>query len=288
MAKLRGSLSVSPRRYVSALVLSVIIIISVAARSGAQKDRQAAPAAAQNSEQGGNKSPSDQKGATVPGTQGGANKPDSGSAITALDQVRVPGTSVVFAIVLTLVVGLIEISYKSKASFKACLWNWSFPLYLAIFMLGNGVATLLSFLFVKLPGQLAAYLAFLSAFFGVFAFQVIMSNTNITFLGKGVLTIDDWVSKARDQAVAAAIQTEAQNADRARNAVASELEGIDEGRLDAYMDSILGPSEFEAIKAAAAKHGTNGKLYKTQAFSAKNLTSAMNLAKEMKRQHAGQ
>ena len=285
MAKLRGFLSRSTQRYGSALLFSaVIVIISVASSSVAQKDRQAVPAATQSSEQAGNKSPSDQKGPTVEaGPQGGANKPDSGSAITALDQARNPGTSVVFAIVLTLLVGLIEISYKSKASFKACLWNWSFPVYLAIFILGNCVATLLSALFVKLPSQLAAYLAFLSAIFGVFAFQVIMSNTNITFLGKGVLTIDDWISKARDQAVAAAIQTETQNADRARNAVASELEKLEEGRLDAYMDNKLGRTEFEAIAAAALKHGTNAILYKTQAFAAKDLTSAMNLVTEMKK-----
>jgi hypothetical protein len=219
-----------------------------------------------------------------PGQSAGKEGSDGDSAGLPQEKGKVSTSSFVSAAVLTLLICIIEIPARSKAGFKACFLNWPFPVYAFILVVGNCVATLLSSLFIKLPGQLIAYSAFLSAFFGVFAFQVIMSNTNITFLGKGVLTIDDWISKARDYAIAAAIQQQTQSEDQAINATARELTVLDEGRLGTYMEAKLGAEDFAAINVAASRHGADAKLYKALAFAKKDLASAINLVRDIKKE----
>lgn len=41
---------------------------------------------------------------------------------------------------------------------------------------------------------------------GVFCFEAIIQNINITYSEKGVLTIRDWISKAKDRAAAKVIE----------------------------------------------------------------------------------
>lgn len=183
-----------------------------------------------------------------------------------------------WAIALTLLIALIEIPAKSKVSAKACYWNGPFPLYVVILALGNSVAALLASL-VPLPGPLVTFAAFFNGFFGVFAFQGVMSNTNITFLDKGVLTIEDWIAKARDYAVAAAIVKQAKDEDREKNKIALELQQLDEGKLDTYIDNKLGNAAFLEIQTLAKTHGTNAVLYKALAFTDRNLAAAIAVAK---------
>jgi hypothetical protein len=185
------------------------------------------------------------------------------------------------AIALTLLIALIEIPAKSKVSAKASYWNGPFPLYVAILALGNSVAALLASL-VPLPTPLLAFAAFLNGFFGVFAFQGIMSNTNITFLDKGVLTIEDWIAKARDYAVAAAILKQARDEDREKNKIALELQQLDEGKLETYIDNKLGNAAFVEIQALAKAHGENAVLYKALAFTDRNLAAATAVANAWK------
>src|SRR6266571_8123316 len=65
---------------------------------------------------------------------------------------------------------------------------------------GNSVAT---FLASNLLSQKFApgLVALCSAFLGVFAFQGVLSNTNITLFGKKALTFEEWMTKARDNAI---------------------------------------------------------------------------------------
>jgi hypothetical protein len=53
---------------------------------------------------------------------------------------------------------------------------------------------------LKLPPE--GYVA-IAALIGVFGFHGIIKNVNVSIYGKGFLTLDDWISKARDNAVAA-------------------------------------------------------------------------------------
>jgi hypothetical protein len=121
------------------------------------------------------------------------------------------------------------------------------------------------------------------AFFGVFAFQGIMSNTNITFLDKGVLTIQDWIEKARDGAVAVAVERQARDQQQNRSRIAIALMELDEGKLDAFIDNHLGRPAFESIAAAAAMHKANGKLYKALEFATRDPSNASAIAKDLPR-----
>jgi hypothetical protein len=203
--------------------------------------------------------------------------------ITSSESLSAVRNSMVFAFVLTLVISLVEIPAKSKMGPKACYWNGSFPLYLLILSAGNCVAALFCSQILTLSGQLVYFAAFLNGFFGVFAFQGIMSNTNITFLDKGVLTIEEWIAKARDYAIAAAIQKQARDEDETKNKIALELVALDEGTLDTYIDTKLGKPEFDSITASAQTHDANRKLYKALAFAGKNLAAATAVARALKK-----
>src|SRR5277367_2037558 len=83
--------------------------------------------------------------------------------------------TILFAAAFTLLISFIEIPNKSNAGLQACE-TWQFTLYLAIFTLGNGVAAILASLVFTLPPKVSPLSPFLDAFFGVFAFEGVMSN----------------------------------------------------------------------------------------------------------------
>jgi hypothetical protein len=105
--------------------------------------------------------------------------------------------------VLTLLVSVTEVRTKSKAGFGSC-FTFAFVLHVVIFDVGNFAAAWagtfvlrdkLSPLLAASPGDILLA-AFAYAFIGVFAFSFIISRMNVTFLDKGVLTIEDWTGKA--------------------------------------------------------------------------------------------
>jgi hypothetical protein len=204
---------------------------------------------------------------------------DQGQKSALVMDARSLGVTLAWVVGLTLLVSLIDIASRSKANLRSSSSGSPFLLYFGILGTGNCVAGILSFIVVQLPASLFLAGNFLHAFFGVFAFQGILSNTNITFLDKGVLTIDAWIGKARDTAVAAAIAEDALQQQQLRNKIALTLTQMDEGELDVFMDNHLGKDVFEAITAAAIKHGTNAKLYKGLEFATRKPDAASALAK---------
>jgi hypothetical protein len=209
--------------------------------------------------------------------------PNQGEQDASSAALKAAYNSMLFAFGLTVLICLVEIPAKSSMSPKACYGNGSFPLYVALLTVGNCVAALICSQILKLSGQLVYFAAFLNGFFGVFAFQGIMSNTNITFLDKGVLTIEEWTAKARDYAIAAAIKKQARDDDEAKNKISLALTECDEGKLDTYIDNKLGKPAFEEIKMSAATHGENRRLYKALAFADKNLAAATAVTKALKK-----
>jgi hypothetical protein len=195
--------------------------------------------------------------------------------------------TIFFAAVFTLLISLIEIPNKSNAGLQASCQTWQFTLYLAIFTLGNGVAAILASLIFTFPAKLASLSPFLYAFFGVFAFEGVMSNTNITFLDKGVLTVQDWIEKARDNAIAAALVRLGKRQQQDRNRLAAKLMVLEEGELDTYMDNHLGKEIFVLIVASAAAHGPNGKLFKALEFAKKDPTYVSTLVAQLKKANSG-
>ncbi len=280
---------ISKRGCAVAVLTGVLFSAAVCGESPKfQTSKAQTPAKARSSESATSENAATPKGSPAQTEPLNAKKDsDSSSSNQTQTRSKAGGISLLIALGLTVLISLIEIPARAKAPFKACCLNGPFFIYLSIFVIGNGVATLLSSLYIPLPPQLSNFSAFFGAFFGVFAFQMIMNNTNITFLGKGVLTIDDWISRARDSVIAAAVQRQTRSDDLSRNAVAGKLVAMDEGTLDAYIEIKLGKGEFDRIAAAAANHPNNAKFYKALAFATKDLALAINVLKDFEAKRKG-
>lgn len=171
--------------------------------------------------------------------------------------------AILIAVVASLVFALIEIPSRAKTtSFRAILVAPAF-FYWVILAFGNTVTTLLASLSVtKLPSSLADFYFLLSAFFGLFGFQTILKNTNITMFDKGVLTIQDWIDKALNAAAAAAIDRQEMLKQQEETRLIAKLIQESNRDINARVLTKLGNGKVEALDAAAKSSGANPKLYK--------------------------
>ncbi len=118
-----------------------------------------------------------------------------------------------------MLVALVEIPSRAKTDLASCFTAPAL-VYVLVVCFGNVVTTLLATLaVVKMPAGLAPHYFLLAPFFGVFGFETVLKNTNITMFDKGVLTIQTWVEKALAAAVAAIDKR-----DDAKEAAGSRLE----------------------------------------------------------------
>lgn len=98
------------------------------------------------------------------------------------------------------------------------------------------------------------------AFLGVFGFKVLLQNINVTFFGKGVLSINDWIYKARDNAVASAIESQT-NADSLRSQkLANRLKELSDDTLRAHVINALGTIRLQELEATAQSAGADARL----------------------------
>jgi hypothetical protein len=177
--------------------------------------------------------------------------------------------AVVIAVVLSLVLAAIEIPNKSKAQLRACLVVQSF-FYWIVLSVGNGVTTLLaSTAVVQLPPQFASYYWLLCAFFGVFGFEAVLKNTNITMFDRGVLTIQDWIQKALDAAAGAAIEEQENLKQNAQNKLVQKLTQSSDTRINTLVLNKLGAGAVEKLEAEAKASAADPKLYKILQLVAK-------------------
>jgi hypothetical protein len=121
--------------------------------------------------------------------------------------------SIYFTIALTLLIALIRLLKEDDAKLPY-LFNVRVLLYVLILLVGNIATTLMA---VKLTEK---YLTdqsgpawFWVSFLGVFGFEAIVKNINITMFKTGVLTINDWIDKAMGSAVESIKQKEVEDKD---------------------------------------------------------------------------
>ncbi len=192
--------------------------------------------------------------------------------------------AVILAVVLTGLICLIETQRLSNASLGACL-SLPFLFYSAIYIVGNTFSTLLAapLLADRLPASLAAWFPFFFAFAGVFAFQGIVGNTNITVFGKGVLTIEEWISRARDVAAAAAVKAQLTRDDRSALRIANQLRQLPEDELNTYVSQFLGADIVPKLDAAAQQSHADSALYKALALAYEEPGKTSSLARELRK-----
>ncbi|WP_215824701.1 hypothetical protein [Xanthomonas citri] len=103
---------------------------------------------------------------------------------------------------LSILLVVIELAHHSQQK-PIHFFNAEGFIYLLIVAVGNIAATLTASAFI--PAFEPKW--FFLAFFGVFGFQALVKNMNLSFKDQGLLTIEEWISKAQSAAAAAAVES---------------------------------------------------------------------------------
>nr|VFJ62828.1 MAG: hypothetical protein BECKFW1821C_GA0114237_100330 [Candidatus Kentron sp. FW] len=180
----------------------------------------------------------------------------------------------------------IDISHKSSFS-RVALLNGPVFLYLAIVVIGNSFSTMLTStvaddlltnpLFAATTGEAYANLSprcFLFAFIGVFGFEIILKQINVTFSDLGVLTIKDWISLAKKAAVARAVKAGVLEHERNVQIVAQRLTDLSEEEINAHVIDSMGQEQLARLDAAADAGNADRKRVKALALAKKDFTVA--------------
>lgn len=180
--------------------------------------------------------------------------------------------AIVIAIALSLFLASVDIVSEAKKPLRSCLVAQSL-IYVVLLAFGNVITTLLAAIpAVKTGPAFAEYHFLFASFLGVFAFQTILKNMNVTILDKGVLTIQDWLDKAKLNAAAAAIVNDVRRTDLDRGHLAERLSRVAEDKLNAFIATKLpigdGSSIVTKLEAEAKANSANSKLYKAYALVA--------------------
>lgn len=162
----------------------------------------------------------------------------------------------------------VDIQKSTNVRTRAC-HSGTFFLYVLMVIVGNSVTTFLALgiLREQLPDGLQFMLPFFSPFAGVFAFESVLKHANITVYGKGALTIEEWITKARDNAEARANAKEVQLITREQLDAAYKLKELPENELNTHVAYYLGAQVIEQLEAAAQQAQADPALYKAMTLA---------------------
>lgn len=163
--------------------------------------------------------------------------------------------NLVLACLFTLLLVTIQLLQSADCSMRAMASMHSL-LYLLIFVIGNIMATILAaeMLAQQLSNELSAYAPFLQAFAGVFSFQFVLGNTNISVFQKDVLAINDWITQAKQLAIQKAQERQIELDDAALIVNTNKLSRLDEEQLNLYLKTQLNEDIDKLEQDAAASH----------------------------------
>lgn len=108
---------------------------------------------------------------------------------------------------------------------------------------------------------------FIHAFIGVFGFEIVLKRVNVTFSDSGVLTINDWITSARDTAVAHAVEADVKEGEKRAQNLAQRLARLDDAALNAHVINLLGQQQLTYLDAAAQNGGADPGLIKGLALA---------------------
>lgn len=186
--------------------------------------------------------------------------------------------AVLFALVFSVLLVAIELGRATGSALVSGI-RASVVVYLVIIALGNTITTLLAS--ATLTEQLPTALrnGFGYAAIGVFGFEFILKNLNLTFSDKGVLTISDWITKAKDSAVADVVKAGVELKEAQAITVSEKLKNLPEEELNTHLLIELGTAEFTALDAQLKLMPIDARLYKAQAFAKLKYDKALALSK---------
>jgi hypothetical protein len=179
--------------------------------------------------------------------------------------------AVAWSVFFSIIAGFVELQFRSKADLRSC-FAWSSFLYIVLLAFFNTLAAAIAATLLngKLPGGPSLTPVFF-ALFGVFAFQTVLSNTNITIFEKGVLEFQEWTGKARDPAVTVVQQRQVQRVSNRATDLANQVMKIDDGKLTTLVLDAFGQDAGEKLLQDSenyrAKYHADAKLYLALAFA---------------------
>ena len=202
----------------------------------------------------------------------------------------VTGATVLFSLPLTFLVAALDIyvGADGQARYRACAVA-SLPFY-AYFAAGNAVAAVFvpimapewakRTLFEPLP-VVARPLVY--AFFGVVAFEIIISHLTYTLFGQHY-TFRDRIDALRGPAQESAINKEIEFVDRAQQKTARRLRALlSEEDLNSYIIQHIAPGEVEKLTRQAKAEDANPLILKSTALAGRRLSEAKAIVRDAKR-----
>lgn len=173
--------------------------------------------------------------------------------------------SLASAIVFSALIVAIQITSKSESGLGGVL---TFPafLYFCVVSVGNSVATFLAKISLA-DTSMGGWDWLVHAFVGVFGFEAIIQNLNISLRDRGVLTIHDWIVKAESRASAAAITHVANLKFKKEQELAERLRTISAEELNAHLSVIVGKDVPAQLTAEAKNSGSDERLLKALALA---------------------
>jgi len=113
--------------------------------------------------------------------------------------------------ILSILLSTIQVSSDAKAYDSRSLFTLPFFFFVVMSIIGNCMTTLVAIgivdAFQEDRAQVLAGPRWIwYSFVGVFGFELIVQKINITFFDQGVLSINDWITKAKKNATGATVE----------------------------------------------------------------------------------
>ncbi len=207
---------------------------------------------------------------------------DNVSAINVLSYSDI-FTALLCTFALTLAICLIDAPRQSKTSLRSCL-GVPLCLYAFIFITGNIITTLIAIPLMKdqIPSTLLGFLPFFASFFGVFAFQGVLSHANISLYENNVLTIEKWIKISLDHVVEMALKKQIEIENGYALTRADLIRQLPHDKLNAYIASFNNPNIVSEIEKNACDAHADPALYKALWLSYNEPIRAEALARNIK------
>lgn len=155
-----------------------------------------------------------------------------------------------FTFILSAIIYVIDLTSSSERSRIKPLFSILPIIYFLILFLGNVITTLITASFITSDETaqgiplFQSYSWFWYSVIGVFCFEAIIQNINITYSDKGVLTISDWISKAKDRAVAKIIEKNIEINQDEVQLLSSKILKLEESEINTHIVDFLGKDRF--------------------------------------------
>lgn len=182
-----------------------------------------------------------------------------------------------WSFVLTILACILEITYRAKCGIKALLNFHSF-LFLGIQIVGNVLASIAAYYLIHtktpLPEDFGWFEPFIAGVFGVFMFEFVFSNTNISMFDTGILKFQDWVELGRVPAITKSSEREAEYEMDAKVRLTNDLFRVCPlHELDIHLQKAVSAAKWKTLS-------TKDQIYKCRTLVDVNKHAAKALVKD--------